>query len=83
MITKQFKKEDVELYKDGGLAVLRGMSGSTAERAKKDVTQCFKDLGLHITIQPNLKIIDFLDLTFNLNNGKYYPYQKPNDRPFI
>ena len=80
-ITRQFKKGDVGLYRDNGLAVLRGMSGSAAERTKKDVTKCFNDLGLHITIQPNLKIVDFLDLTFNLNNGKYYPYQKPNNKP--
>ena len=24
---------------------------------------------------------NFLDITLNLNNGKYYPYRKPNDRP--
>ena len=30
---------------------------------------------------PDLKIVDFLDLTFNFNNGKYYPYQKLNDSP--
>ena len=35
-ITKQFKKEDVGLYRDDGLALLRGMSGSEAKRAKTD-----------------------------------------------
>ena len=69
-LTKQIKKGDVGLYRDNGLAVLRGMSRGAAERAKKDVTKCFDDLGLRITIQPNLKIVDFLDLTFNLNNAR-------------
>ena len=26
-----------------------------------------------------LKIVDFLDITFNLNNGTYSPYKKPNN----
>ena len=25
-------------------------------------------------------MVDFLDITFNLNNGIYKPYKKPNDR---
>ena len=27
--------------------------------------------------------VNFLDVTLNLYNEKYYPYRKPNDRPFI
>ena len=41
----------------------------------------FKDEGLDITVEPNLKITDFLDITLNLNTGKFYPYRKPNDTP--
>ena len=29
----------------------------------------------------NLKTVNFLDVTLNLCNRKYYPYSKPNDRP--
>ena len=76
-----FGEEDVGLYRDDGLAVSRGLSGSEAEWAKKDVTKLFKRLGLRITIQTNLKIANFLDVTLNLSNGKYYPYKKPNDHP--
>ena len=38
-------------------------------------------LGLRIKIASNLKITHFLDVTLNLNNGKHYPYRKPNDTP--
>ena len=38
-------------------------------------------MGLCITIETNLKIVNFLDITLNLNNGKVYPYRKPNDKP--
>ena len=27
----------------------------------------------------NLKLVNYLDVTFNLNNGSYRPYRKPND----
>ena len=32
-----------------------------------------------IDIETNLKIVNFLDITFNLINGSYKPYKKPND----
>ena len=41
----------------------------------------FNELSLSITIQANLRIVNFLGLTFNLSSGKYYPYRKPNDKP--
>ena len=41
----------------------------------------FKDLGLDITIQANLKIVNFLDVTFNLQDGSYHTYHKPNESP--
>ena len=52
-----------------------------AERIRKDITRSFNELGLHITIQSNIKKVNLLDVTFNLCKGKYYPYHKPNDRP--
>ena len=80
-LPERFNRRDVGLYRDDGLAVFKDLSGSAAERAKKDIVKSFQDLGLRITIQTNQKIVNFLDVTFNLCNGKYYPYRKPNDRP--
>ena len=37
--------------------------------------------GLKITIQSNLKSVDYLDVTLNLTNGLFQPYRKPNDEP--
>ena len=56
-------------------------SGPQADKLRKDITKCFKDHGLKITIKTNLKIVNFLDVTFNLSSGTYYPYIKPNDTP--
>ena len=40
-----------------------------------------KTAGLNITIQAGLRIINFLDVQFNLNNGTYQPYRKPDNDP--
>ena len=39
----------------------------------------FKGVGFKIEIETNLKIVNFLDVTFNLANSTYRPYRKPND----
>ena len=80
-LPKKYRTGNVGLYRDDGLGVFRRTSGSQADRIRKDLETHFKKLGLRITIETNLKITNFLDLTLNLNNGKYYPYRKPNDIP--
>ena len=80
-LPEQYDRCDIGLYRDDGLAVLRGVSGSMADHIKKDNTKPFTQLGLRITIQTNIRSVNFLDVTFNLRNGKYYPYRKPNDKP--
>ena len=76
-----YGKECIGLYRDDGLAVFKDISGPQAERIRKDITSHFKNNGLNITIQTNLKTVNYLDVTFNLNNGTYCPYRKPNNQP--
>ena len=38
----------------------------------------FKEIGFKVEIETNLKIVNFLDITFNLASSKYRPYRKPN-----
>ena len=38
-----------------------------------------KEIGFKMEIETNLKIVNFLDVTFNLANSSYRPYRKPND----
>ena len=76
-----FDKENIGLYRDDGLAVLRNCCGPDTERRKKKIVKIFKDCGLKITIQTGLSIADFLDVKFNLNNETYMPFRKPNDHP--
>ena len=67
----KYKRKDVGLYRDDGLAVHRGVSGRNADRIRKDLIKHFNDLGLKITIETNLRVTNFLDLTLDLNCGKY------------
>ena len=67
------------LYRDDGLILSRNTSGPKMDRIRKDVIKTFKVVGFKIDIKTNLKVVDFLDATFNLSNGTYKPYKKPND----
>ena len=74
-------KGNIGLYRDDGLAAYENISGPQAERIKKNITKQFKDEGLSITIKTNLKIVNFLDITLDLDKDIFRPYIKPNDRP--
>ena len=76
---QKYNMKDIGLYRDDGLSTFRNTSGPQAERIKKEITKIFKELNLNITIECNKKIVNFLDITLDLNTGKYYPYKKPND----
>ena len=74
------KKSDCGLYRDDGLVILRNVNGQQIDRTRKNIIKIFKDVGFGTDIETNSKGVDFLDITFNLNNGIYKPYKKPNDR---
>ena len=41
----------------------------------------FKTAGLNITTQVGLRIVNLLDVQFNLNNDIYQPNRKPDNAP--
>ena len=68
------------LYRDDGLWVIKASPRKT-ELIKKDLCTIFNEHNLNITIEANKKIVNFLDATLNLTNGKYMPYTKPASTP--
>lgn len=70
----------IGLYRDDGLAALN-QSARGIEQTKKQICKIFKQFDLKVTIEANKKIVDFLDVTLNLNDGSYRPYNKPNNTP--
>ena len=75
-IKDTFAQHSVGVYRDDDLAVVKGLSGSEIERIKKGIVEVFKDCGLKISIKGELKIVNFLDVTFNLHKNTYEPYRK-------
>ena len=68
------------LYRDDGLAA----TSSTPRQVKvtkKKISAIFRRLGLEVTIDANLKSVDFLDITMNLDSDTYKPFTKPNNVP--
>ena len=66
---KKYNSKNYGLYRDGGLAVFKNVSRPSL----------FYQKGFQIIIECNLKIVNYLDATFNLNDGSYQTYRKPND----
>ena len=76
-----FEADCFGLYRDDGLAVVKNLSDQCTDNIRKRLVGLFKTENLDITVETNLKITDFLDITLNLNTEKFYPYRKPNDTP--
>ena len=74
-------RKNVGLYRDDGLAAINSSSGPVLDKMRNNIIALFKNDGLSITIETNLFETDFLDVTFNLATGKFFPFRKPNNQP--
>ena len=72
-------KNDCGLYTDNPLMIQEYINGPQIDQLRKEIIKIFKEIGFKIDIEINFKIVDFLDVTFNLINGSYKPYKKPNN----
>ena len=63
--------DNIGLYRNDSLAIIRKASGPEMERTRKKVIVFFKMHGLKVTADTNLFQIDFLDVSFDLNSGKF------------
>ena len=78
-ITEKYDKNSNGLYRDDALTVFKNKSSTQLERIKKNLQKTFKDFGLEIVSESNSRIINYLDVTPNLNNGSFRPYHKPDN----
>ena len=73
---------NIGAYKDDWLAVSSQTTRCT-ERTRKEIEKIFKENGLSLDfVSVNKKIINFLDITLNLDTGLYEPYMKENNTIF-
>ena len=80
-LVKRFEKENIGLYRDDGLALIKGTSGRVADKVRKDLCAQFLEFGLKITAEVNHQLVNFFDMTLNLREGSYRPHRKPNNDP--
>ena len=50
-----------------------------AENIKRKLCEKFKQLGLQITADTNMTVVDFLDVTLDLKKKEYKPFSKPGN----
>ena len=80
-LAPQIGTKSIGLYRDDGLAVIYQTNGLKMDRIRKNIIALFKSEGLSITIYTNLIGTDFLDVSFNLEMDKFFPYRKPSNTP--
>ena len=61
------------------MVVFNNKSGRGSEEIKKSIQSIFWENELKITIKCNLKIVNYLDVTFNLTDSSYRPFSKTNN----
>ena len=55
LLITAMRKDNVDLYCDAGLGILRNSSGPEIERKRKQIIQIFKSCGLNTTVKTNLE----------------------------
>jgi hypothetical protein len=68
---KRFGKENIGLYRDDGLAIIKSKSARLLDKTRKELHKIFEQFDLKITAEVNLNFVNFLDVTFDLNNAKH------------
>ena len=77
-LAKLNNKNDLDLYRDDGLFILQNVNGEQVDGMRKNIKTC-KAIGFAINVDTNVKIVVFLNITFNFENCTYSPYENPND----
>ena len=73
-------KDNMGLYRDNGLFILRKIHKQQRNRIQKKIISILKNIDFKIEIVANLTEVDFLVVTFNLENNTYRPDKKPNNK---
>ena len=65
LIGNKYNLNNIGLYRDDGLAVFKNTSVLQSEKIKNSFQKIFKNKGLDIIINCNMKIVIYLDVTLN------------------
>ena len=64
------------LYRDDGLIMVQNGTGKKCDTIRKKLIKFFQEFDFKIEVETNLKVVDYLDITFDLNKGTVRPYKK-------
>ena len=73
LIGHKYNSNNIGLSRDEGLVVFKITSGPQSEKIIMNFQKMFKSKGLDIIINCNMKTVNYLDATLNLNDGSYRP----------
>ena len=79
-LSRKYNKNDIGLYRNDGLAIFKKITGPKSAKVKKDIQKSFKENELDIVIECNMKTVNYLDATLNIENSTYCPHQKENNQ---
>ena len=79
ILSKKYNKNNFRLFRDDGLAILKNKSRPQSEQVKENIRKIFKEHAQDIIIRCSMKVVNYLDVIFNLNGGTYKPYTKQNN----
>ena len=80
ILKTKLRGENLGLYRDDGLGVT-SKSGPGISKIEKSLHAVFKEMGLKITTNINIRQVEFLDIKLDLVTGRTSPYRKPLDNP--
>ena len=68
-LSNLLSQKDIGLYRDNGLILRQNTNRQLTNIIRKNVIKLFKGIAFKIEIETNLKVVNFLDVTFNLGNS--------------
>ena len=60
-LSLKYNKNDIGLYRNGGLAISKNISGPKSEKIKASIQKLLKENQLDIVIECNMKTVNYLD----------------------
>ena len=73
-LVRFLKLNNIGIYRDYGSISIPNSNGPRTSKIQEKSSY----MGLKIEISSNLKIVNFVDVTLNLNDNSYKPFSKPN-----
>ena len=71
LLGQQNDTKNIGLYRDDGLSIFKNCSGLQMPKIKRHLHKVFKNNSWDVIMECNMKIVNYLDVTFNLNDGTY------------